>query len=304
MIDFDRKMIGDEVRNQAFYRALQKAIQPAESTVTDIGAGTGILSFMASKLGAKNCYLYEFSEILDVAKQLAKKNNFKNCHFIRKHTSEAKSPVQTDIVVSETLGNFLWEEHLLENWSDAETILKPGGTMIPFAASQEIALVTSPRLYEELTVWRRTGKTYDIDLSDAETMSLHNMYVKVIDPKELLKGSEQQFDRAEFGINTESVRTSVIEWKDLAASTIYGFALWWTAELIPGVILTTSPHEKLTHWEQNYLPVLEPLSIKKGDSLRLTLKSDSRYETGINVSWTVEHNGKKQVMDMRKGRAA
>src|SRR5438874_1507214 len=105
MIEFHRQMLGDRVRNQAFHDALKRVIKPG-MTMTDIGAGTGVLSFMALKLGAKDCYLYEYGDILRIAKEIAKQNKIEGCHFIARHSSEEKKPVKTDIVVSETLGNF------------------------------------------------------------------------------------------------------------------------------------------------------------------------------------------------------
>jgi protein arginine N-methyltransferase 1 len=52
-IEYHRTLISDQVRNEAFFAALRAAIVPGKSVVADIGAGTGLLGLMASKLGAK-----------------------------------------------------------------------------------------------------------------------------------------------------------------------------------------------------------------------------------------------------------
>ncbi len=53
MIEFHRLLLGDKARNDAFTKALTQVIKPGKSIVADIGSGTGYLSFIASKLGAK-----------------------------------------------------------------------------------------------------------------------------------------------------------------------------------------------------------------------------------------------------------
>jgi protein arginine N-methyltransferase 1 len=97
-----------------------------------------------------------------------------------------------------------------------------------------------------------------------------------------------------------------MEWNIHQSVTIYGMALWWSARLIDDVVLSTSPMEKPTHWEQIFLPVLIPINLKKDDVISLSLISDTRYEVKINLQWTVTHLRKgeivsEQKMDMRKG---
>ena len=50
MIELQRKLMGDKVRNDAFHKALKKVIVPGRSVVADIGSGTGFLSFLAEDL--------------------------------------------------------------------------------------------------------------------------------------------------------------------------------------------------------------------------------------------------------------
>ncbi len=57
MIEYQRVILGDTIRNTAFMEALEDAIEPCKTVVADIGSGTGFLAFLASKIGAKECYL-------------------------------------------------------------------------------------------------------------------------------------------------------------------------------------------------------------------------------------------------------
>jgi predicted RNA methylase len=66
-IEYHRTLIADHVRNKAFHEPLSRVIKPGETTVADIGAGTGLLGLMASKLGAREVMLYEAAEVAGVA---------------------------------------------------------------------------------------------------------------------------------------------------------------------------------------------------------------------------------------------
>jgi protein arginine N-methyltransferase 1 len=308
MIDFDRTMIGDSVRNAAFARALEKLILPGKSTVTDIGAGTGILSFIASRKGARRCYAYDFSPVLKLAKVLAKENGIGNCTFIHKHTSEVRSPTKTDIVMTETFGNFCYEEHLIENLNDALRFVAPCGHILPFSVTQWVQPIGNPRLFEELCAWDRVG--WHLTFTAAKRISLNNIYVKSVRSSDLLAScAPKQWDQIESGRKLESIRNGRATWTMSSSSSCYGFCLWWEAALTENVTLSTSPAAPVTHWQQIYAPVLHPLELQMGDTLRLDLESDSRYRTGINLVWNVVHERKgrnlaRQELTMRLGRMA
>ncbi|MGE5265924.1 MAG: 50S ribosomal protein L11 methyltransferase, partial [Deltaproteobacteria bacterium] len=61
-IEYHRTLIADKPRNEALFTALERVVVKGKSIVADIGAGSGILGLMASKLGAREVHLYEASE--------------------------------------------------------------------------------------------------------------------------------------------------------------------------------------------------------------------------------------------------
>src|SRR5688572_15940719 len=193
-IEYHRTLIADRVRNEAFESALRSVIKKGETTVADIGAGTGLLALMAAKLGAREVFLYETAEVAGVAAKVLKANGARNCHLIPCHSAEMVDPPKVDVVVSETLGNYAFEEHIIETLSDAKKrFLKPGGVLIPRRLEQFVAPVVSGRIHDEFDAWDATG----FDLTVARTMSLNNIYVRTLAANELLEAKE--WDAADFG---------------------------------------------------------------------------------------------------------
>ncbi len=307
MIELQRKLMGDTLRNAAFAHALDAVVIPGETTVTDIGAGTGFLSALALQLGAKRAILYEAGDIAALCEQFMKQNKLKNWTLVRRHSAEVKNPIETDVVVSETLGNFAYEEHIVEILRDAKRFLKPNGTIIPQLVEQWASPVTSPRLWQEINVWDRIG--YALDFSAAREVTLNNMYVKTVLPGDLLGGGHEarMWDSLKASAPGSSRRSGRGAWQLTAPQTVYGFALHWDAILVPEVVLSTNPLNETTHWEQIFLPLARPLELQAGESLHLEVKSDTRYEIGVRVEWTAERCSaagdvlETIAMDMRDG---
>ena len=307
-IEYHRTLIADQARNDAFHAALKRVIVPGKSVVADIGAGTGLLGLMASKLGAKEVYLFETAEVAGVAAKVLKANKAKNCHLIPCHSTEFQDALKADVIVSETLGNYAFEENIIDTMADARArFLKSGGVLIPGRITQHVAPVTVPRVHDELSAWDRVGR--GLDLSVAKAMSLNNVYVRLLAGSELLgKGaSAKVWDTADFSTKTKSDRKGEVSWKFEAASGIFGFAYWWTADLGGGIELSTAPGAPRSHWEQLYFPLLEPLKVLRNQSVTLSLRSRSSEAAGTHLAWTAVHfdaQGRslsRQALDLDKG---
>ena len=306
LIEFHRAMLADRVRNAAFHEALRRVIVPGVTTVADIGCGTGLLAFMAARLGARTVHCYEQGPVIGLAERLAHANRIRNLVFYPEHSTAILDPEPVHLVVSETLGNYAYEENIVETLRDARRFLKPGGTLIPQHLAQWAAPVASDRFHRELCAWDDVG--FGLDLGLAKAMSLNNLYVRSIDPADLLGGiaAARQWDAVALGGRGASVRQGEARWEAEAEGLVHGFALWWRCTLVPGVELATGPADPATHWEQLYLPTLEPIALVRGDELALRIRSDSRAE-GVRIRWQVTHrraaNGSErtQMLDMRKG---
>lgn len=288
-IEFHRRMLADRVRHDAFRAALTRVLRPGRSCVADIGAGTGVLAFFARELGAREVWLYDPGPALALAEVVATRNGIEHLHFVPERSLDVADPPLVDVVVAEVLGNFAYEEGVLETLRDARRFLAPGGTLIPHSIVQWAAPVTADRFERDFRSWRGVG--HGLEWSDAEAVTRNNMYVFEIQPKDLLADAPPaSWDTLEFDGEIDSRRAGRITWTLASNATIFAFALWWECTLVPGVVLSTSPFGERTHWDQIYLPLLEPLTGRPGDEVSLAISSETGGdESGIDVRWSVEH---------------
>ena len=151
------------------------------------------------------------------------------------------------------------------------------------------------RFEHDFRAWRGVAA---LDWSDAERLTRNNMYVFAIEPTDLLDVPAASWDALQFdGEIDEHSRAGRAAWTLAASATIFGFALWWDCTLVPGVVLSTSPFGPRTHWDQIYLPLLEPLTVRAGDALVLEVSSETGGgESGIDVRWTVEQRHGEKVV--------
>jgi protein arginine N-methyltransferase 1 len=224
------------------------------------------------------------------------------------HSTEVITPERVGLIVCETLGNYAFEENIIETLNDARArFLKPGGRIIPAGVRQYLCPVVTERFHRELSAWDSVG--YGLDLGPAKAMSLNNIYVRTFKPADLFNegASARLWDSLTFDRTNKTTRTGEASWDLAEPATVYGLALWWVADLAEGVALSTSPLESATHWEQLYLPVLVPLDLAAGHTLHVRVRSTSAYAQGTNVAWTLsvkDAAGRQrghQSLDLEKG---
>ncbi|MDX2257838.1 MAG: 50S ribosomal protein L11 methyltransferase [Hyphomicrobiaceae bacterium] len=307
-IEYHRTLIADEVRNEAFYRALKAVIVPGVTRLADIGAGSGILGLMAARLGAREVFFYESAEVGAVTEASIRATGLPGCHLFACHSTEMDDPPKVDVIVTETLGNYAFEEDILTTLDDARRrMLKRGGTILPRRVRQFTSPVVAARLHDELSAWRRTGERYGIDFRSAQAMSFNNAYVRGMKPGDLLPGGTRQWDEVDLTARASGKRKGSATWAITEPASIYGFAVWWEIEIADGITLSTAPDAPATHWEQLYFPVPRPMMVVSGETVELRLSSATSPEGGTNLAWQATHLAAsgtvlaRQTMDLDKG---
>ena len=134
---------------------------------------------MAAKLGAKRVYLVEPEEIVAVAEEIVRANGLQDTvRCLRGRLEDVQLPESVDIIVSVLTGNFLLTEDLLPVLFHArDTVLKPGGLLIPGAATMEAAPVSAPALHaKEIASWSLPHE--GVDMSPARAYAANTVFYR------------------------------------------------------------------------------------------------------------------------------
>ncbi|KAJ1623862.1 S-adenosyl-L-methionine-dependent methyltransferase, partial [Pavlovales sp. CCMP2436] len=163
--DWHFAMINDQPRNR-FYQTLLREVITPDSVVLEIGAGSGLLSIMAAKAGAKKVIAIEANrEMATLATQIIAANGMSDrIEVINRMSTDVHlhdlSAVPT-ILVSEILGTLLLGESALHYVQDARArLVTPGAAILPKLGTQYVTLIESEEVHRITAVcsWE------DIDL--------------------------------------------------------------------------------------------------------------------------------------------
>lgn len=266
-----RSMALDAVRNEVYAHALRQAIGP-ESVVLDLGAGVGVHGLMAAKLGARRVYLVEQEDIISVAEEHVSANGLQDVvSCVHGRIEDVQLPEPVDVIVSVLTGNFLLTEDLLPSLFHArDRFLKPGGTMIPSAATMEVAPVCLPSLHEkEISCW--SVPHHGLDLSAARPYAANTVFFRnegFNDLRELAEPTvlhELDFARCDYSPVKVNVTVPIT-----SSGTCHGWLGWLNVKL-GDRWLSTSPRSPRTHWSPAFLPLDPPMDVERGESVSFHL---------------------------------
>jgi len=102
----------------------------------DVGSGTGILSMIAARNGARKVYAVEASDFANVSREVIEANGLSSIiEVIKARVEDVQIDEKVDIIVSEWMGFHLLHESMLDSVLFArDKFLKEGGLMLPESA--------------------------------------------------------------------------------------------------------------------------------------------------------------------------
>jgi SAM-dependent methyltransferase len=118
-IGIHETMLRDAARTQAYANALMSNASLLEGKVVlDVGCGTGILSMLAARAGAKKVIGVDMSSILRISQKVIEKNGFADrIRLVRGRIEDIVLPLEEgeeiDVIVSEWMGYGLYFENML-----------------------------------------------------------------------------------------------------------------------------------------------------------------------------------------------
>ena len=283
-INDHHSMFFDDLRNKFYAQAINQQVTE-ESVVLDLGAGLGLHGFMAIERGAKKTYFVEPASIIEITRQVVEANNLsERAECIRGTIEEVELPEKVDCIISVFTGNFLLTEDLLPSLFYArDHLLRPGGTLIPDRAMMEVVPVSAQEYYaKHIDCWSDTSTDLDFDL--VRKFAVNTLYYD--DPKnrkqEFLAEPVKLLD-LDFMTATEAACRNRVEANITQDGLCHGWLGWFQTRL-GEQWLSTSPNEEQMHWRQVFLPLSQPIQVKKGDAMEFEL---NRPEYG-EWTWTID----------------
>ena len=288
-INYHLSMLVDDVRTGAYGQAISRVVK-AGDIVVDVGCGSGILSLMARRAGAKHVYAIESEAVIEMAKLVAAKNGYQDkITFFNDVSFNVELPEKADVIVTETLGTFGFEEGILGSLTDArDRFLKPGGKLIPHSLELFLVPVEMPQFYEHVVDFWVNG-CQGFDFSPIRELTVNNFH-----PLKLHEGTFLADPTRTEPIVFPETKLAEIDTKfSVYASRrgrCHGFAGWFNADLLSGLRISNGPTDKASHWGLSFFPLEKPVTVDRGNRILVEVSSTGN---GEYWHWRGDINGQR-----------
>jgi len=206
---------------------------------------------------------------------------------------EVELPGQVDVIVSEWLGGFGIDEGMLGPVIAArDRWLKPGGVMIPRAVTAWTALVHD-RYSGEMVEFLR-HHPYGLKLDDLAEMTVNEIFYSGTF-RHLTAGDRRSEPARLWTTDAELMPLEQAQAPHQAETmlpvrdhgTANALALWFSAELAPGISLSVGPGDPPTHWGMTTAPLRRPVQLTPGMVVRARVRTAPARPIGTWTSWAV-----------------
>ncbi len=229
-----------------------------------------------------------------LAQQLAVTNGVDEIvRVIQGDVLDIEPPVRVDVIVSEWLGGFGIDEGMLPPLIVArDRWLKPGGTMIPNSVTAWAALVHD-RYLEDMVGFLRDNP-YGVNLDALIEKTVNEIHYsgsfRHLDASDIRSQAGRMWT-TETGLITLEQAEAPHQAETLLAVHEFGaanaLALWFTADLAPGITLSVGPGDPPTHWGMTTAPLSSPVQLVPEMDVRAKVRTVPARPTGTWTSWAV-----------------
>jgi protein arginine N-methyltransferase 1 len=270
VLEVHRGLLQDTRRTNAFRDAIRRCVTP-ESVVLDLGTGSGILAFFAAEAGARRVFAIDSTHSSDLASFLTRHLGFSDrIQLFHEHSAKVELPEAADILVTETLGAFAFDERILSSVIDARArLLKRDAIIIPRRVELHLVPVDDASIYDARVKWW-SGKPYGFDFSPLTVFASNMIFVGRVERESFLAPPAMVMD-----IDLATIAGTDVEghvhFTAARAATLYGFAGWFRAVLADGIELSNEVPG--TSWEHAFLPLETPVDVVAGTPINVVLES-------------------------------
>jgi hypothetical protein len=206
---------------------------------------------------------------------------------------DVEPPERVDVVVSEWLGGFGIDEGMLVPVIAArDRWLKPGGVMIPRSVTAWAALVDDRYLGDMVDFLRHNP--YGLRLDDLVEKTVNEiLYSGTF--RHLAAGDRRSEPSRLWTTDAELISLEQARAPHEAETslpvrdhgTANALALWFSAELAPGISLSVGPGDPPTHWGMTTAPLNSPVELTPGTVVRARVTSTPARPIGTWTRWAI-----------------
>ncbi len=266
-------MVRDSARFTPYVEALRRNIT-SDSVMLDIGAGAGIMSFLAVQLGASRVYAVEPDASIEVGKLCAAGiPGADRITWIKDLSTKIDLPEKVDLVVGDLHGVLPFFRGNIPSLADArKRHLKPGGKLLPQRDLLYVAPAASPiecRTVE--TPWR--SNAFSLDLTPAIPYVVGAWWRaqgEAILPEQLLAAPAPWGEVNYQDGGSESLAAD-LTWPVERAETMDGYYIWFDGVVDDGLTFSNSPLLPELVYGRAFFPLEEPVAVVVGDQVQLRL---------------------------------
>lgn len=280
-------MLRDYIRMAAYQRAIERAVKPG-TVAMDLGCGSGVLSFFAARAGAEKIYAIEKRpDIILLAQELAKANNFdEQIDFIEGASSqipETRLTPKPNLLIAEILGNAILEENVLEFTMDArDRFLADGAQLIPYQLDIYFFAFDSGLRQSRWQEVNEFKDLYGFDFTLLGDVLCNKATMRMDRYNSLVNRTMSDpvmVKTLDFRTLKDSIFSNRFEIVALEDGEITSFCGYFKAHLDEETILTNSPWAPPTHWTQVIYTLAAPKPVKKGEVVQMEVV----YDGGLRV---------------------
>ncbi|MGI9615898.1 MAG: 50S ribosomal protein L11 methyltransferase [Acidimicrobiales bacterium] len=276
--------LSDAIKLKAYETALTEVIGP-NSSVLDLGAGTGILGLLAARAGARVVYSVDSGSIIEPAKAIARANGLADrMVFIQANSTDLRLEEPVDVVVCDQIGGMAYDAGVLVYFGDArKRLLSPDGILLPSDFRLMAAPVCTPYWEQVVGVWSKPQT--DLDLSPMFELAVNTEFRADIEGEEYLGPPAEWASIAADHTDAIAGETRLTIERPGTLNAIAGL---FSAQLSPSTTLTNCSMlaNSFDRW-QNVYPLPHPIEMAEGDTV------DVRFDvrpTSYVASWAFTVN--------------
>eukprot|EP00586_Coscinodiscus_wailesii_P021213 CAMPEP_0172500586 /NCGR_PEP_ID=MMETSP1066-20121228/140440_1 /TAXON_ID=671091 /ORGANISM="Coscinodiscus wailesii, Strain CCMP2513" /LENGTH=527 /DNA_ID=CAMNT_0013274901 /DNA_START=36 /DNA_END=1619 /DNA_ORIENTATION=+ len=296
------QMLRDEPRTLAYANATTPTLF-RNKVVLDVGCGTGILSLLAARAGARRVYAVDDCDIVHTTRDIVKKNGYEEVITVMKGRAETMElsgcgdDVKVDVIVSEWMGYALFFENMLDSViRTRERFMTAGGTMFPDAARVFLEGAHAPP--ESTSFWK--ADVYGFDMTDMIPYVSHKRNAGAADVEvvaaECVTTSREtvlSLDLNTCGANDTQIATRfrLSSKGGVVDRFVVSFDVGFPGA--EGVVLGTGCGDKETHWKQTVIWVCEDqkglagIELKEGEVLEGTFEMKRGVENSRELEFVI-----------------